>query len=140
MHAAALLLVFLAGGLAAFLYFASRSPESETAEGLSFPESRADALAALLIPQAEWERQDRDLPMRWIGRLPATRSLIQWNADVTSGIRSLDLEVLEGREEVIPRPGRWPLQRLTLVVGGNGEVLGEVVIETTRSPSLPLVF
>ena len=41
MVAAALALAFLAGGLAAFLYFASRSPEGRAGEGLPFPENVA---------------------------------------------------------------------------------------------------
>lgn len=140
-------LAFLAGCLAtvlilwgAGLIHRGHSPSASPEESAALLEGRVAALSALLLPQADWRRRELSIPMEWIGQVSSSESLVQWNAQVSAGIRGLGLEVLEGREEVVTRPGKWPLQRLTLVVGAAGEALATIIVETTRSPTLPAAF
>ncbi len=137
---------FVTGCLAAILILwrlGALSPAAPSGPPPAPPPSlaeRAEALSAMLLPQAEWRRRDGGVPMVWDGRLPAEESLIQWNARVSAGVQALGLEVLEGREEIIHNAGKWPLQRLTLVIGHAGRVVATLMVETTRSPSLPAPF
>jgi hypothetical protein len=138
---------FLAGGLTVYLLFGGwnrphqgRPPAPDPGAAAAELQRQADLLATVLLPQAEWIRRELALPMEWEGCLPSAESLVQWNARVSAGIEGLGLQVLDGREEVISRAGKWPLQRLTLIVGGAGEILATIVIETSRSPDLPPPF
>ncbi len=142
-----LLLPFLAGGLVVFLLMGGfahlRLPLREAPvvpNAALHAQQRLTALEAVLLPQAEWHHRELDPPLEWLGRLPSSQSLVQWNARVSAGIRALGMEVLEGQEDIIERPGSWPLQRLTLVVGEAGEMLATIVVETTRSPETPMPF
>jgi hypothetical protein len=137
----------VAGGLTVYLLLGGWNrggqgspPAPDPAAAGAELQRRADLLATILLPQAEWLRRESALPMEWEGRLPSSESLVQWNARVSAGIEGLGLEVFDGREEVIARAGKWPLQRLTLTVGGAGELLATIVIETSRSPALPPTF
>ncbi len=103
-------------------------------------EARIGLLTHLIDDQASWTYRDLTEPLEWRGTLPDSISLVQWNARVSGSIEELGFEVLAGREEVIPRPGRWPLQRLTLDIGDEGLPLARVTVELPRSPRLPQAF
>ncbi|MFH1143492.1 MAG: hypothetical protein V1774_03010 [Candidatus Eisenbacteria bacterium] len=97
-------------------------------------------LAAILEKRATWEVRAEGIGSEWLGRIPQGMSLVHWNAETTSALESAGLEVLAGREDLIDRRGRAPLQRLTLEIGVMGEFLATVVVETTRQSSLPTAF
>ncbi|MBP6875036.1 MAG: hypothetical protein KBD56_03100 [Candidatus Eisenbacteria bacterium] len=101
---------------------------------------RPDLLARILAGRAEWRQTGTPGNMEWLGTLPDGSGLVKWNSDLTAAVQEAGLEVLTGREEVLERKGRWPLQRLTVEVGAAGEYLATVVVETARPPSLPAAF
>jgi len=114
---------------------------SAGAAGVAMPP--ADPLAALsevLAGRAEWDRRGTQGGARWEGRIDGGTSLVRWNAETTAAVEEAGLEVLSGREELVERKGRWPLQRLTLEIGAAGRRCALVVVETARDPSLPAAF
>jgi hypothetical protein len=78
--------------------------------------------------------------MEWVGELRSSDSLIQCNGRISTLLEALGLEVLDGREQLEEGPGQTVLQRLNLVIGRAGEVLGTIAIEARRDPSLPPAF
>jgi len=139
-----LLLAFLAGAVAVLLLLRDGAPEPDpTTERLLAAQRRAElegALTRLLAAQARWDEAGSGRPLTWQGELAGRESLVRWNSRVSGEIEALGLEVLSGTEQLIERRGRFPLQRLRLTVGVGEETLATVVVETTRSPSLPPVF
>ncbi len=140
-----LLVSFVAGGLTVYFLMSSGHlvPLGDDAADIHLSElrdARLQLLETLLLPQARWTARELSEPIDWQGSLPDSVSLVQWNARITQGVQSLGFEILSGAEEVIPRAGRWPLQRLTLEVGESGLPLGRIMVETSRSPRLPQAF
>jgi hypothetical protein len=141
-----LLLTFLAGAATAVLIIllfgrpSTPAPEPVGAAGQADLQARLDGLAALLDAQARWDQIGTSGAPEWRGRISDQTSLVRWNAGVSAALGAAGFEVLSGREELIPRRNRWPLQRLSLEVGVAGEPLAMVVVETVRPPSLPPPF
>lgn len=97
-------------------------------------------LRTVLHGEAEWEREGIGQPPEWRGKLRDGEALVHWNARVSGAIEGAGLQVRDGREELLDRPGGVTLQRLTLEVGTEQAVLAIVVVETRRSPYLPPTF
>lgn len=140
-------LAFVAGGLALWLLLLGSgslgrgAPERPDAAALGAARvEKAQALSELLLPQADWIRRDSGLPMHWYGEVSSSMSLVQWHARLSAAIGALGLEIFEGEEEITPRPGAWPTQRLSLAIGDGTARLANIVIETTRDPALPAAF
>ncbi|MBD3237360.1 MAG: hypothetical protein GF330_11690 [Candidatus Eisenbacteria bacterium] len=145
-----LLIAFLAGGALVLLalglsgrvrWNAPAQRETPVTAGVPVdPETTAALLAAVLEPQADWERHDASPPLQWRGRVAAEESLVQWNARVSALCERLGLQIVSGTEEIIERRGRWPLQRVTLVAALAGETLATLVVEAPRPPTVPPAF
>jgi hypothetical protein len=97
-------------------------------------------LAAILEREAQWQEKGAGQPPEWRGKLPEKESLVHWNARISAAIEAAGLQVQSGTEELLERENGSPVQRLTLEVGGGGERLARIVVETRRSPYLPPSF
>lgn len=141
-----LLVAFLAGAVAVYFlisggYLDPLGVDLTAAQQEELRQARIGLLTTMIDDQARWTYRDlADPPLEWKGTLPDSVSLVQWNARVSKNIQELGFEILAGREEVIPRAGRWPLQRLTLEIGSGGHPIGRVTVELPRSPRLPQAF
>ena len=112
---------------------------SDRASSVAAPADPLGTLAQVLEGRAEWDRPRAGAGDRWSGRIEGM-SLVRWNGETTAALERAGLEVLAGREELVERRGRWPLQRLTLDIGAGGRKCAVVVVETSRDPSLPAGF
>ncbi len=140
-----LFVAFVAGALVVYVLISGGHVEPlgvdlTLAQEKMLRQTRVNLLRTMLDSQARWSHLSEAEPLEWEGTLPDSVSLVQWNARVTQSVRDLGFEVLAGREEVIPRAGRWPLQRLTLEIGDAGLLMGRVSVEMPRSPHLPQPF
>ncbi len=118
-------------------------PQPTRPEPQRIPPSTTELLARLsevMHGEAEWTREGTGSPPQWQGRLRGEESLVRWNARITGAVEAAGLQVLQGTEELSDRRGRWPVQRLTLRIGTDGNALATVVVETARSPALPPAF
>ncbi|MCK4413627.1 MAG: hypothetical protein KAY32_08790 [Candidatus Eisenbacteria sp.] len=141
-----LLIAFFSGALlvvlvVVLLEWPARRPGGATAAaGRPAVQEQLAGLAALLDSQAEWEQIGDVSCPEWHGRIVDETSLVRWNAGATAALGAAGFEILAGKEDLIHRRNRWPLQRLTLEVGVAGEQIATVIVETGRSPSLPPPF
>ncbi len=145
------LVFYLAGGILALLLFFLLLPRGverpslrSSSAGLVRSDPSVEENLGLLYEHlsklTDWERNPPGLPIEWHGRPKPEVGLVSWNARATALAESLGFVVLEGTEEILERRGKWPLQRLTLILGLGDAEIGSIVVEAPRPPTLPIAF